>query len=68
MKHLPVSFVAEIDGESFMEAERPKSAHKISLADAVLLTEAAIRGVFVVTSDHHELDVVEAVERKIRFF
>ena len=67
IRHLPVTFVPEIDGEGFIEAGRLKSAYKFSLADAVLLAEASIRGAFVVTSDHHELDVVEAAEQ-IRFF
>jgi predicted nucleic acid-binding protein len=64
---LPVMFVPEIESEGFIEAGRLKSMYKFSLADAVLLAAASIRDAFVITSDHHELDGVEAAER-IRFF
>jgi PIN domain nuclease of toxin-antitoxin system len=64
---LPISFLSEISGDSFIEAGRMKSSYKMSLGDAVLLGEASIRGTAVVTSDHHELDAIETVE-PIRFF
>jgi predicted nucleic acid-binding protein len=64
---LPISFVPGIGGVPFIEAGRLKSSHKMSLADAVLLGEALTRNALVVTSDHHELDVIETTE-PIRFF
>jgi predicted nucleic acid-binding protein len=67
IQRLPVTFLPEIEGVSFIEAGRLKSCYKMSLADAVLLAEASVRGARVVTSDHHELDAVEPAER-IRFF
>jgi predicted nucleic acid-binding protein len=67
IQRLPIIFLHEIGGISFIEAGRLKSCYRISLADAILLTEASIRGAFAVTSDHHELDAVEAAEQ-IRFF
>ena len=62
IKHLPMTFLSEIGGDSFIEAGRLKAEYKISLADAVLLSEASILGAMVVTADHHELDAVEKVE------
>jgi predicted nucleic acid-binding protein len=46
-----------------LEAGRLKSTYKISLADSIgLATAASVNGTFV-TSDHHELDVVEHREQ-----
>jgi predicted nucleic acid-binding protein len=67
IQNLPITFISEIGGASFIEAGRLKSSHKMSLADAVLLGEASTRNAVVVTSDHHELDAVEAAE-PIQFF
>jgi predicted nucleic acid-binding protein len=59
---LPVSFVPEIGGASFIEAGRLKASYRMSLADAVLVAEASILGAAVVTSDHHELDSIDQKE------
>ena len=67
IKHLPITFLSEIVGEPFIEAGRLKANYKISLADAILVSEAFILGATVVTADHHELDAVERVE-PIRFY
>ena len=67
IKHLPIRFLPEIGGDSFIEAGRLKASYKISLADAILLSEASVLGATVVTADHHELDAVEKVE-PIKFF
>ena len=67
IKHLPITFLSKIDGKSFIEAGRLKASYKVSLADAVLLSEAYILSAVIVTSDHHELDAVEKSEN-IQFF
>ena len=67
MKHLPITFLPEIGGDSFIEAGRLKASYKISLADAILLSEASVLRAVVVTADHHELDAVEKAE-PIKFF
>ena len=67
IKHLPLTFLSEVGGDSFIEAGRLKASYKISLADAILLSEASVLGAIVVTTDHHELDAVEKTER-IQFF
>jgi predicted nucleic acid-binding protein len=58
----PVSINAEISDEIFAEAGRLKATYKISLADCVALAEAAVSGGVLLTSDHHEFDVVEERE------
>jgi PIN domain nuclease of toxin-antitoxin system len=58
----PVRILPEITDAVFLEAGRLKAAYRISLADAIALAEASISGAFLVTSDHHEFDAVEAAE------
>ena len=48
------------------QAGKLKVAHKISLADSIVLAQATVDNSIVVTSDHHELDAVEK-KGKIRF-
>jgi PIN domain nuclease of toxin-antitoxin system len=67
IKQLPITFLSQVGGNSFIEAGRLKARYKISLADAVLLSEASILRAIVVTADHHELDSIERTER-IKFF
>ena len=67
IRHLPITFMSEVGGDSFMEAGRLKASYRISLADAILLSEASVLGATVITADHHELDAVEKSER-IQFF
>jgi PIN domain nuclease of toxin-antitoxin system len=50
----------------FVEAGRLKASYAISLADSIALAEASVAGGTLITSDHHELDVVEKNEG-IRF-
>jgi predicted nucleic acid-binding protein len=46
----------------FHEAARFKAEYPLSLADSVALGTASCRDCTLVTSDHHELDAVEAKE------
>jgi len=48
------------------QAGKLKVAYKISLADAIALSQATIDDAIFVTSDHHELDAV-ARDGKIKF-
>ena len=45
-----------------IEAGRLKSTYRISLADSLALTESSLSGAMLITSDHHEFDVIEAAE------
>jgi len=66
IKKSPIQLRAEVTDDVIISAGRLKRRYKLSLADAVGLAEAVISGGAFVTSDHHELDVVEA-EENIKF-
>ena len=62
IKSSPIKLVEHISEPIFREAARLKSSYKISLADAFALSQAvAVQGVLI-TSDHHEFDIVEQCE------
>jgi predicted nucleic acid-binding protein len=46
----------------FHEAARFKAGYTLSLADSIALGTASCLGCTLVTSDHHEMDIVEARE------
>jgi PIN domain nuclease of toxin-antitoxin system len=54
--------INDFDNAVFAEAGRLKASYKISLADAVVLAQAAVTGGELLTADHHELDAVEQRE------
>jgi len=58
--------ICDFTNEVFTEAGRLKVTYKISLADSIVLAQAAVSGGVLLTADHHELDVVEGREN-IRF-
>ncbi|MCL2398561.1 MAG: PIN domain-containing protein [Defluviitaleaceae bacterium] len=62
IKKRPISFNAEITDEIFIEASRLKSSYKISFADSFALAQALISGGSLLTSDHHEFNVIEGKE------
>lgn len=45
-----------------IEAGRLKSIYKISLADSIGLAQTILLNASFVTSDHHELDIVDVIE------
>ncbi|MCL1997289.1 MAG: type II toxin-antitoxin system VapC family toxin [Turicibacter sp.] len=59
---LPITINTEITKTLFKKAGRLKATYKISLADSIAVAQAAILGAKLLTSDHHELDVVEEKE------
>lgn len=66
IKKLPIVIQTEITDKIFAEAGRLKASYKISLADSFALAQAIVSGGELLTSDHHEFDVIEAKE-DIRF-
>lgn len=62
VKKLDIKFVTEIDENLLLEAGQLKVDYRISLADSFALAQAKILGGTLITSDHHEFDVVEASE------
>jgi predicted nucleic acid-binding protein len=59
---LPLSIVSEISDSVLIEAGRLKVLYRISLADSIALAEAHISDSALVTSDHHEFNIVEQKE------
>jgi PIN domain nuclease of toxin-antitoxin system len=52
--------ISDISMDVLTEAGRIKSDYRrISLADSVALAEASIRGGYIVTADHHEMDIFD---------
>jgi len=57
-----ISIVTEIDKILLTEAGRLKATYKISLADSFALAQAKVLNGIILTSDHHEFDVIENKE------
>ena len=57
-----INIVTEIDKAILVEAGRLKASYKISLADSFVVAQANVTNGILVTSAHHELDVIEAKE------
>ena len=62
VKSNSIEIIETITKDIFIEAGRLKSTYRISLADSLALAEASLSGAILITSDHHEFDVVEAAE------
>jgi PIN domain nuclease of toxin-antitoxin system len=62
VKALSIKIITETDDELFTEAGRLKANYKISLADSFALAQTMITDGTLLTSDHHELDIIEAKE------
>ena len=66
IRKLPIIFNTNLSDDIFTEAGRLKASYKISLADSIALAQTkAIEGILL-TSDHHEFDVIEG-EEPIKF-
>ena len=62
IKHLPIIFNSNLSDNIFIEAGRLKANYSISLADAIALAQTKIADGVLLTSDHHEFDVIEVNE------
>ena len=58
----PTTVVSEIKQDIFAEAGRLKANYRISLADAFVLAQTKVANGILLTSDHHEFDIIEAKE------
>jgi predicted nucleic acid-binding protein len=67
MTQLPVEIIDNIDDMLFLEAGRLKATYKISLADSIALAGAKIRDAYLVTSDHHEFDIIDR-KKELKFY
>jgi len=58
----PIIINHELNDDIFSVAGRLKASYKISLVDSVALAQALVIKGLLVTSDHHEFDVIEQQE------
>ena len=58
----PTNIITEVGRDIFAEAGRLKANYRISLADAFVLAQTRITNGILLTSDHHEFDVIESNE------
>ena len=63
IKESPIEIIDTISEEVFKEAGRLKANYQVSLADSFVLAEASVSGFELLTSDHHEFDVIEQSEK-----
>ena len=59
----PIEIIDTISEDVFKEAGRLKATYKISLADSFAVAESSISGYELLTSDHHEFDVIAQSEK-----
>jgi len=62
IKERPIMINSEITDDIFNEAGRLKSIYKISFADSFALAQTVVTGGELLTSDHHEFDIIERNE------
>ena len=68
IRNTPIQIQPEITDYIFEEAGRLKASYKISIADSVALGETIVSGGMLLTSDHHEFEIIEKSENiKIRW-
>ncbi len=60
LMHEGVEFFWSLSEPEFAAAARWKARGRLSLADAIALAVAEIRGLRLISADHHELDPLEA--------
>ena len=57
-----VRIIYEITGNTIKHAGYFKSKYKVSLGDSFVLATAKLHNAKIVSSDHHELDIIEKLE------
>ena len=62
VKALSIKIIKDTDESLFLEAGRMKALYRVSLADAFALAQAKVIGGILLTSDHHEFDIIEKKE------
>ena len=62
VKNLQIHINYDMPENIFLEAGRLKSEYKLSLADSIGLAQAVLLNASFVSSDHHELDIVDVSE------
>jgi uncharacterized protein len=58
----PIKILLEVTEKTIRDAGYFKSAYKISLGDSFVLATAKLHNAKIISSDHHEFDVIEKQE------
>jgi len=58
----PIEILYEITEDTIIEAGYFKSKYKISLGDSFVLAASKLRNARIISSDHHEFDIIEKLE------
>ncbi|MDR1829613.1 MAG: PIN domain-containing protein [Candidatus Fibromonas sp.] len=58
----PIKILHEITENTIRDAGYFKSAYKISLGDSFVLATAKLQNAKIISSDHHEFDIIEKQE------
>ena len=67
IRKLPIKIIDKIDNKLFDNSSYFKSNYKISLADSIALGLSKSLNAKLVTSDHHEFDVIDK-NHEIEFY
>ena len=62
IKSSPISILDKISDDIFKHAGYLKANYKMSLGDSILLAQSIVSKAIVLSSDHHEFDIVEENE------
>ncbi len=62
VNELPITIIDNLSDTMFTEAGRLKASYRMSIADSIAVAEAAIRKAALLTSDHHEFDIIDKKE------
>jgi predicted nucleic acid-binding protein len=63
IKRNPIQIISQFSNSVFLEAGKLKAKYRISLADSIALSMAYLQNGALVTSDHHEFDIIEQKEK-----
>lgn len=62
VKKLNIEIIDDFSDDIFLQAGRLKATYRMSLADSILVAEAIKLNAKILSSDHHELDLIERKE------
>jgi len=57
--------ISEFDRDILLEAGRLKATYRFSLADSIVIAQTILLRGSILTSDHHEFDIIEGKENLI---
>ena len=62
VRKMPIEIIQVLEDAVFKKAGYLKAHYKLSLADSIALAESIMRNGQLITSDHHEFDVIAQTE------